>query len=194
MLGLLLKKTQEYFFNKGQCYLAHLYTALFSTAYFGLFRVGELADSQHSIKACDVHIGENKNKILFILHSSKTHNKGDNPQQIKNTSSPTSHQSKKCTVHFCPYDIIRRYLGCRKGYLNDVENFFVFRDRAPVPINNFNNTLKKIVELSSFDNMYYSSHSFRAGRSVDLMKIGLSVETIKKMGRWKSNAVYAYLK
>ena len=28
----------------------------------------------------------------------------------------------------------------------------------------------------------------------DLLKMGFTVETIKKLGRWRSNAVYAYLK
>ena len=50
-----------------------LYMALFSTAYFGLFRVGELTASKHVVKAVNVRIGQNKNKILFILDSSKMH-------------------------------------------------------------------------------------------------------------------------
>ena len=60
--------------------------------------------------------------------------------------------------------------------------------------NHFNSTLKRVVRQSGFDNTYYSSHSFRAGRSVDLLKMGLSVETIKKIGHWRSYTVYAYLK
>ena len=29
------------------------------------------------VKAADVHVGENKNKLMFILHMSKTHSKSD---------------------------------------------------------------------------------------------------------------------
>ena len=45
-----------------------------------------------------------------------------------------------------------------------------------------------------FDDTLYGTHSLRSGRTCDLYKLGLSVETIKKIGRWKSNAVFRYLK
>ena len=83
MLNMILKTTVNHFLDLGQVYLANLYAAMFSTAYYGLFRVGELAHSDHSVKGCDVHIGTNKNKILFILRSSKTHSKSSEPQIIK---------------------------------------------------------------------------------------------------------------
>ena len=70
-------------FPSPQPYLVKMYRALFVTAYFGLFRVGELTKSQHMVRACDVHIGTNKRKLMFILRSSKTHGEGDKPQVIK---------------------------------------------------------------------------------------------------------------
>ena len=66
-----------------QPYLRDLYAAMITTAYYGLFRIGEIAKSEHSVKVHDVHIGVNKNKILFVLRSSQTHNQGNLPQQIK---------------------------------------------------------------------------------------------------------------
>ena len=51
--------------------------------YFRLFRVGEVTNSEHTIKACDVHLGTNKNKVLFALQSSKTHGKNMTPWLIK---------------------------------------------------------------------------------------------------------------
>ena len=50
--------------------LETMYTAWFLLAYYGLFRVGELAFDDHMVKAKDVHIGINKNKLLFILYTS----------------------------------------------------------------------------------------------------------------------------
>ena len=55
----------------GQYYLQILYRALFCLAYYGLMRIGELADGEHSVKAKDVHIGTNKDKILLVLYTSK---------------------------------------------------------------------------------------------------------------------------
>ena len=51
--------------------------------YYGLFRIGEIAFGEHTIKACDIHIGDEGEKILVILHSSKTHGKADRPQEVK---------------------------------------------------------------------------------------------------------------
>ena len=51
----------------GQPYLQILYLALFLLRYYGLFRTGELCNSAHVIKACNVHAATNKEKILVIL-------------------------------------------------------------------------------------------------------------------------------
>ena len=58
-----------------QMYLLILYQAIFITLYFGLFRIGELtaASGNHAVLAKDIHIGRNKNKLMFVLHTSKTH-------------------------------------------------------------------------------------------------------------------------
>ena len=56
-----------------QPYLCCLYRAIFITGYFGLLRIGELTSGPHVVKACDVHLGRNKNKMMFVLHTSKTH-------------------------------------------------------------------------------------------------------------------------
>ena len=140
--------------------------------------------------------GQNKNKVLFILRSSKTHNRGDPPKLIKITSTATIRPVTNDIgiQHHCPYQLLWSYLHFRKGYLNDDENFFVFRDRTPVSPRNFTTVLKKVITFEGLDCKNYSSHSMRVWRSLDLLKLGLSVETIKKLGRWKSNAVYAYLR
>ena len=81
LLELMLFQLQKLFSN--QPYLVTLYKAWFLTTYYGLFRVGELTNGNHFVRASNVHIGINKNKILFILHSSKTHDIWNHPQKIK---------------------------------------------------------------------------------------------------------------
>ena len=68
--------------------------ALFATAYYGLFRVGEITDSQHAVKACDVHIGVNKRKLLFILRTSKTHTEGRQTA----ISEDSEYEVERCTA------------------------------------------------------------------------------------------------
>ena len=47
---------------------------------------------------------------------------------------------------------------------------------------------------SGFNQGLYNCQSLRIGRASDLLKLALSVETIKKLGRWSSNAVFTYLR
>ena len=69
-----------------QVYLLVLYRAVFCLAYYGLMRIGELAEGTNPVKACDIHIASNKRKILIVLYTSKTHSEATYPQQIKNFS------------------------------------------------------------------------------------------------------------
>ena len=66
-----------------QPYLSSLYRAMFNCSYFGLLRIGEVAESMHAIKAKDVFVGTNKPKLMLILRSSKIHWVSDKPQIIK---------------------------------------------------------------------------------------------------------------
>ena len=94
-------------FSIPQPFLTILFRAIFATAYYGLFRVGELTLSQHVAKAKDVHVGDNKNKLMIVLHSSKTHSEGDKPQIIKIRSTDNCHQ--KNDAIFCPFKLIQIY-------------------------------------------------------------------------------------
>ena len=85
MLGMLLRQIDITF--EAQDYFTILFKTLFSTMYFGLLRVSEVAKGQHPVLARDVHIGTNKNKFLLLLRTSKTHWKNNRPQMIKITAS-----------------------------------------------------------------------------------------------------------
>ena len=147
----------------------------------------------HPIAARDVHIGENKNKILFVLRTSKTHWKDVDPQTVKICSTQSNNKNNK-TNKLCPYSLLREYLKIRKPYKTNHEPFFVFADRSPVTSNAKRIVFKKILQLENFDTEVYNLHSFRIGRACDLLKGGIPVEVIKKLGRWKSNIVYKYLR
>ena len=69
-----------------QVYLRLMYQAMLAIGYYGLLRIGELTLSQHTIKAKDIHVGQNKDKIMIVLYSSKTHDEGSIPQKIKISS------------------------------------------------------------------------------------------------------------
>ena len=86
LLEMILFEVQRFFTRTNQYYLEILYKTLFALSYYGLMRVGEVTKSQHVLKAKDVHLAKNKDKLLLILYSSKTHDKANRPQKIKVTS------------------------------------------------------------------------------------------------------------
>ena len=65
LLELILFEIQRIYSD--QEYLSIAYNALFILGYYGLFRIGELTKSDHVIKAANIHVGQNKEKILVVL-------------------------------------------------------------------------------------------------------------------------------
>ena len=169
-----------------------MYQTLFIIAYYGLFRIGELTSGSHPVCAKDVHIGLNKDKILFVLYTSKTHDEGSWPQKIKIKANLS--QTNKGKTFFCPFKLSREYLKLRGNYFNDTDPFFVFHNNTPVKPTQANHTLKKALKLVNLNSKVYSFHSLRIGRALDMMKAGFAIEQIMLAGRWKSNAVFKYLR
>ena len=189
LLELILFETECLFCE--QPYLEILYKTIFSIGYYGLLRIGELVKPcEHTMKACNVHVGKNKEKILIVLYTSKTHGRESYPQEIKISSH--SHGSRR-NKFFCPFMLIKQYLRLRGSYNNDNEPFFVFRDKSPVLDYQLRKTLRKLICNLGLNAEVFDIHSLRIGRSSELFKRGFSVEQIKKIGCWKSNAIYKYL-
>ena len=172
----------------GMTYRRSLYTTFFLLAYHGLFRIGELAYSQHVIKARDVHITRNNKTMIVVLRSSKTHTLAMKPQKI------TIRAEQDKNKNFCPIIETRKYTSLRKQYDEDDEQFFVYENGSPVLPMEIRKLLKEIMSNMGLDCQLYDTHSFRIGRATDLFNQGFGLEYIKKSGRWKSNAVYKYLR
>ena len=180
-----------------QPYLFLLYQAAFSLAYYRLMRVGEIAEGngRHAVKAKNIHIGRNKNKLMIVLHTSKTHGKESYPQKIKiRALEQYDSEQARSRRHFCPFTIVRQFAALRGAFDYDHENFFVFRDGGKLTPEQFRKTLRMAVASLGLDPLMYDTHSYRIGRTVDLAKDGYSFLQLKVAGRWKSNAVLKYLK
>ena len=173
----------------------------------GMFRIGEVTEGTHAIRAKDVHIGKNKEKLMFILHTSKTHGLDSKPQIVKISSSKSlleleNKKGKNSTSvlqlnsdnQFCPFSLLRQYVALRRSRRCTSEQFFIFRDRTPVTPNHVRPVLKQTLKQLGLNNKLYGFHSLRGGRATDLLEMSVSVETIKSLGRWKSSAVFKYLK
>ena len=119
-----------------QPYLETLYKAIFSTAYYGLMRIGELAQGDHTVRAGDVSLGQNKDKILLMLYTSKTHSRRSGPQYIK-ISAVENKSNNNLVRFFCPFRLISSYSNMRGPCCGDDDAFFVYSDGSPVPLHNF---------------------------------------------------------
>ena len=174
--------------------------AIFILGYYGLMRIGELTISNkneaHTLKAKNVHMATNKDKLLLILYSSKTHGRGNIPQKIKITSNRNENQnSNHLHRHFCPFKIINEYIAKRGTFCKtEDENFFIYSDRSPVTAEATRKLLKDILKVLNLDPNLYSMHSLRIGRGSDLRKFNYPISEIKRLGRWRSNAVFRYLR
>ena len=190
----ILFEVERYFVIKHQFYLEILYKTGFALYYYGMMRIGEVATSQHMMKAKDVHMAYNKDKLLIILYSSKTHDKGLGPQKIKITSNRQEKSGHYLHRHFCPFQLVRQYLKLRGNYTNDTDQFFIFSDGSPVTPYHTRSTLKEIFKRLNLNSNLYGMHSFRIGRTTDLIKYGYTIDEVKLMGRWRSNVIFKYIR
>ena len=201
LVKLLIESLPDIYGKQEHPYLTQLFRTMFITAYFGLFRIGEIAQSPHVVRAKDVHIGLDKNKLMFVLHTSKTHWKDTKPQIVKITGSESNKQCaiaencKPFAEGICPFQFLKQYLAMRGSRKSDDEQFFVFSDGSAVKPEHLRSVLKKTLIVAGLNPRHYSVHGFRGGRTCDLVfSLHLDIAVVKKLGRWRSSAVYTYLK
>ena len=128
-----------------------------------------------------MHVAKNKDKILAILYSSKMHSKESLPQRIKITGVKHLRKESK-TKFFCPFMILKQYLSYRGDYESITEPFFIFRNGVPVQQNNVRLVLSKLIKNLWLNPRLYGTHSLRTGRASDLLKLGFTIEEIKRAG------------
>ena len=81
--------------------------------------------------------------------------------------------------------------GLRKR--ND-EQFFIFSDKSPVTPSHARLILKSAIDSLGLNSEFYEFRSLRGSRATDLAEMKIDLGVIKTLGRWKSNAVFKYLK
>ena len=175
-------------------YLEIMYSALLALGYYGLMRVGELTLSPHVVKAANIFLADNKDKILIVLYSSKTHDESNRPQKIKIESNRNERSGNYIHRNFCPFELIGEYIKIRRPYKTRNDPLFVFNDGSPVTATHARKMLKDCLKSLNLNNDLYDIHSLRIGRTSDLIKFKYTVDEVKSMGRWKSNAVFKYIR
>ena len=160
-------------------------------AFHGFLRIGELCikrdsdkDSGHAILTHNVTLLEQHSGLDGVqiqLHSFKHSNK---PVTLFLPG------QRNCPLT-CPVLAVRNY---RTYFKHKDGPFFQFLNGEPVTYAFFNENLNNVIAFLGFDTSKYKSHSFRIGAATFAAMQGHSEEVIKRLGRWKTNAVQNYIR
>ena len=161
-----------------------MFTTVFTTAFFGLFRVSEVSTvlpvgrrRQHTVRVNDVMIYPDKSTI--ILRSSKT---GQKPYLV---------ELMQRSDNLCPVQAMVNYLALRPRSTGPL---FVHIDGKPLMDDRFRTVIQKIFQHYRLPLDLYTGHGFHIGGPMFLFDQGLTNEEIKKHGRWSSNTFIQYLR
>ena len=170
---------------------ARLFKTVFLFAFFGFMRVGEFAaDSRHSIPASvllfsDVQICRQDDTGISVTVSFR-HSKNNQcgpPQVIRFV--------KAGNVILCPVVALQEFLEVRPPVSGPL---FCHFDGTPLTRYQFNAVLRKVLSFTDTPEGRVKGHSFRIGAASTAASMGISVEQISSMGRWRSPAVTTYMR
>lgn len=159
---------------------------IFTVAFHGFFRLGELiaktpSHKSYVIQRQDVSI-HNNSKVEIILRYSKT-------MQIAHPITISLSQSSPQDI--CPVLSLQSYLSSHKHSSGPL---FQLNSGSPVSYHFVAHNLQKTVTFIGLDSHFYKGHSFRIGAATEAAKRGLSQTEIQKLRRWKSDAVQKYIR
>lgn len=162
--------------------------AMFLMAFFGLFRVGEIAHSptghRNVITRNDIDFNYTGSKIssLSITLRHFKHSQG------QTAVIPLSRQSVKT---LCPVRALIHYL---KAIPYSTGPMFVDFTGQPITTTAFRSTLRSCVIACHLDPLLFTAHSFRIGGATHAHQSNMSAQNIQKLGRWKSSAYLKYIR
>jgi hypothetical protein len=164
-------------------YIRTLIKAMFSVAFFGLMRVGEITSKKSQLPALLLS-QLTRQSGNFILQITKfKHNHSQQPLDI--VLKPHSQ------TQLCPVRNLQQYLSHR-GIKES--SLFCYSDGNPITREFFINKLKTCIEFCGLEAARYKSHSFRIGGASYLASLGHSDAQIRVIGRWRSEAFKRYIR
>lgn len=163
-------------------YETTLFATAFELAFFALLRVSEFTVSSRNavvLLETDIHLIDSQ--IMVHIKGSKTDQLGKGATiQI-----PLNTQTTTLFTH------LNQYLSIRPNVSGP---FFCHLNAKPLTSYQFTSILHKTIKFIGLDTTSFKSHSFRIGSATHMFLQGIPEEEIKIKGRWKSNAVYSYIR
>ena len=155
-----------------------LLSSMFSLAFYGFLRVGEITGyNKNVLSISQVTITSD---VIYIRFTHFKHHSGPPVTIIVNPASNP-----------CPVALLAQYLsqrGLSPGPL------FVFPGQKYLSRSYFTSMLRSALTFIGLDPAHYKSHSFRIGAATHAALLGLSDPEIQALGRWKSGAFKKYIR
>lgn len=166
-----------------------LFKAMCLLAFHGFFRVGELCvktqtNTNNVLQLTNVSFINNKVGLLGVEIKMKRYKHSTQPVTLFIPSHPADNT-------MCPVLALHTYLLQSKHTRGPL---FQLLNGQFVTYAFFNKHLHNVLHLLKYDTNLYKSHSFRIGAATYAFMQGHSEESIKRMGRWKSNALQYYVR
>ena len=92
----------------------------------------------------------------------------------------------------CAVCIMHHYFSSHPSLPNDP--LFLLSSGQSLSYEAYNSSIKQLVRKLGLDPSNYSSHSLRAGAATQAAQTGLDSTSIKRLGRWRSQAYMVYLR
>ena len=179
-----LKHTNQSAYQRG------LYKAMFLVAFYGFFRVGELAHKQskeaHRVLQFEqITFMRRDNEIysLQIVITHFKHNPSHRPFTVIIDREPTERH--------CPIQALIEYIKLRG---NSKGPLFCYANNESISVSQFNAQLRRALSFCGLDSSRYKSHSFRIGAACYAAEKGFSDAKIRALGRWSSDAFKVYIR
>ncbi|XP_045621649.1 uncharacterized protein [Procambarus clarkii] len=167
------------------CMLEHdkkCYRAIFSLAFHACLRPGEVvyaANGQHTLRLEQITLTRTR---LDILLGSYKHSAG---------RTPTLSLKVNTNNRYCPVRALSKYLALRGTAPGPI---FLNAHGAPVTRQDFSRMLRGTLAALGLPPNDYAPHSFRIGRATQLSLDGHLQDTIKAVGRWRSDIFHSYVR
>ncbi|KAM3911197.1 uncharacterized protein RB166_019888 [Leptodactylus fuscus] len=163
-------------------YEVSLFSAGFSLAFFGALRIGEL-------------VPPSKFKHGGLLLEDVILSNGI--VRIRIRRSKTDQQGKGSWILLRPVSgavCVVRLVGLFLQVRSPGAPFLVHESGDPLTVFQFRSIFRRVLSSLGLDPSEYGTHSFRIGAATEASRAGLPVESVQRIGRWRSSCYASYVR